>query len=149
VAGQRPERDTGGISLSSRHDQGSSYHPTAQSLDNEQLHGVYLGVVTHTRQQDLWVKISIPQLLGDQDSNWARPAGFNSVGSLTPPAAAWDSPAPLPWGGFTGQQGSGQPVGWSAAETGPGPPPGSLVVVMFIGGDRNRPAYLLTSQHVG
>lgn len=129
--------------------QGASYHPTAQAPENEQLFGLYLGVVTHTRAQDLWIQVNIPQILGDQDSNWARPIGFNSVGSLVPPVAAWDYAPPLPWGGFTEQQYAGQPTGWSEHEIGPGPAVGSLVVVLFLGGDRNRPGYLLTSQHVG
>lgn len=131
---------------------GTSYHPTAQSLENEQLFGMYLGKVTHTRQQDLWVRVNIPQLWADQDSNWARPIGFNSIGSSNPPVQAWteDPEPPLKWGGFTSNwQYPGQPAGWSPKEIGPGAPVGSLVVVLFLGGDRNRPGYLLTSQHVG
>lgn len=130
---------------------GTSYHPTAGSHENEQLFGMYLGKVTHTRTQDLWVRVNIPQLWADQDSNWARPIGFNSVGSLNPPVQAWtdDPEPPLKWGGFTQQQYTGQPAGWSDHEMGPGPAAGSLVVVLFLGGDRNRPGYLLTSQHVG
>ncbi len=132
--------------------QGQPWHPTAVPLPAEQLFGMYLGTVTHTRTQDLWVQISIPQVLGDQDSNWARPIGFNSAGSLTPPVQA-NTPDPEPalkWGGVTGNWvNPGQPVGWSAKETGPGPPVGSLVIVLFLGGDRNRPGYLLTSQRVG
>lgn len=128
---------------------GTPYHDSAHSPENQQLFGMYLGTVTHTRAQDLWIRVNIPQLLADQDSNWARPIGFNSVGSANPPVAAWDSAPPLPWGGFTAQQYAGQPTGWSAHEMGPGPGAGSLVVVLFLGGDRNRPGYLLTSQHVG
>lgn len=130
--------------------QGASYHSSAGAAENEQLYGMYLGVVTHTRAQDLWIQVNIPQILGDQDSNWARPAAFNSVGSLTPPVAAWDYEPPLPWGGFANQQSQGQPVGWTGGpEYGPGPPVQSLVIVGFLGGDRNRPFYFLTSQHVG
>lgn len=128
---------------------GTPYHDSAHSPENQQLFGMYLGTVTHTRARDLWIRVNIPQLLADQDSNWARPIGFNSVGSANPPVAAWDSAPPLPWGGFTQQQYAGQPTGWSAHEMGPGPGVGSLVVVLFLGGDRNRPGYLLTSQHVG
>lgn len=132
--------------------QGTSYHPTAHAAENEQLYGLYLGIVTHTRKQDLWVTVNVPQILGDQDSNWARPAAFNTVGSLHPPVQAFTAdPEPaLPWGGFTGQISSGQPTGWTGGpEYGPGPPAGSLVLVGFVGGDRNRPFYFLTSQHVG
>lgn len=130
---------------------GTPYHSTAHSAENEQLFGMYLGTVTHTRTQDLWIRVNIPQLLADQDSNWARPVGFNSAGSADPPVQAWtdDPEPPLKWGGFTRQQYPGQPTGWSSHEMGPGPGVGSLVVVLFLGGDRNRPGYLLTSQKVG
>lgn len=132
--------------------QGQPWHPTAVPLPAEQLLGMYLAVVTHTRGQDLWVKVSIPQVFGNEDSNWARPIGFNSAGSLTPPVQAnTGEPEPaLLWGGIPDNWvNPGQPLGWSATETGPGPLAGSLVVVLFLGGDRNRPGYLLTSQHVG
>lgn len=133
--------------------QGTPWTPAAHSAQNEQLYGAYLGIVTHTRTQDLWIRVNIPQILGDQDSNWARPIGFNSAGSPSPPVAsvAGEPEAPLAWGGFPApyQQYPGQPVGWSPHETGPGPAVNSLVVVLFLGGDRNRPGYLLTSQHVG
>lgn len=135
-------------------------------------YGVYLGRVTHTRQGDLWVRFNVPQLLGDKEiSNWARPAGFNSVGAIDPPVAditndgngADERLGPLGWGGFqkdngrtrtTNDQGGipedhpdgrGRPVGFGD-ERGPGPPVGSLVLVLFLGGDINEPAYLLTSQ---
>lgn len=146
--------------------------------------GIYLGKVTHTRKQDLWIRVNIPQLLGDKEiSNWARPAAFNSVGAVAPPTAAYrvvDDPVdiadgppgdkgwvdnhPLGWGGFqkdpgktdtvpTDQvnrpddwpKGRGRPTGFGD-ERGPGPPVGTLVLVFFLGGDINEPAYLLTSQ---
>lgn len=52
----------------------------------EQCHGIYMGIVTHTRS-DGWVKLQIPQVLGKTVSDWARPLGSNgnsypAVGSL-------------------------------------------------------------------
>ena len=120
--------------------------------------GMYLGTVAHTRTQDLWVQLNVPQLLGKQESNWARPIGFNSVGNDNPPVANVlndgegidEHRSPLGWGGWNDQTAtySGRPVG-SGKEIGPGPPVGTLVLVWFVAGDVTRPAYALTSQKVG
>jgi hypothetical protein len=119
---------------------------------------MYLGTVAHTRTQDLWVQLNVPQLLGKQESNWARPIGFNSVGNDNPPVANVlndgegidEHRSPLGWGGWNDQTAtySGRPVG-SGKEIGPGPPVGTLVLVWFVAGDVTRPAYALTSQKVG
>jgi hypothetical protein len=145
-------------------------------------HGIYLGTVTHTREQDLWVRMNVPQLLGDKEiTNWARPAGHNTVGAINPPTAAykvvpnpvdiadqspvdkgWADRQPQGWGGHQKDPGStdssldspeptdrpsgrGRPMGFGD-EKGPGPPPGTLVLVQFLGGDINEPVYHLTSQ---
>lgn len=147
-----------------------------------QWHGIYLGRVSNTRKDDLWVRVNVPQLLGDKEiSNWARPAAFNSVGAIAPPSAAykvtnnpesasggapydkdWADSKPQGWGGFQKDPGTtdstdkattpadwpggrGRPTGFGD-ETGPGPAAGTLVLVFFLGGDLNQPAYLLTSQ---
>ena len=53
-----------------------------------QYFGMYLATVAHTRVQDSWVQCNIPQLLGMQESHWARPIGHTDttrpppVGSL-------------------------------------------------------------------
>lgn len=145
-------------------------------------HGIYLGTVTQVRKQDLWVRLNVPQLLGDKEiTNWARPAGHNSVGAINPPTAAfkvvpdpvsvtdttpadkgWAHHKPQGWGGFQKDTGStdsgfdspdpadtptgrGRPTGFGD-EKGPGPPPGTLVLVQFLGGDINEPCYHYTSQ---
>lgn len=129
-------------------------------------HGVYLGKIANTREKDLWCKLLVPQVMADVVTDWARPMGFDSIGDKTQPAAAflelpvdgtggagkeYANSAPLGWGGYVShpQGPNGRPLGIAqrGAEIGPGPPVGTIVLAMFIGGDRNHPVYALTSQH--
>lgn len=188
--------------------QGLSYTATAQAEFNPQLFGLFLGLVTMTRTQDLWVMVNIPQIFGTESSNWARPIGFNGAAPLaggfagitvipqSPATAAsattattaaattttTGTSAATTTGSSAGtagtstsggtsvtgsttsttsataatattaasatSSGSGQPLGIAVTEVGPGPPVGTLVICCFIGGDRNRPGYFITSQSV-
>src|SRR5713226_9693670 len=74
---------------------------TSTQKASQQWHGVYLGKVTQTRYNDLWVQVAVPQVLGRTSTAWARPMGFSGLvydpgdidpgtagTSLTPTAAA-------------------------------------------------------------
>ena len=67
------------MSAHTLHTTGAGPAPAKQNF------GMYLGTVAHTRTQDPWVQVNIPQLLGMQESNWARPIGFTSIGKNRPP----------------------------------------------------------------
>jgi hypothetical protein len=142
--------------------------------------GVYLGRIVQTRLSDVCVKVQVPQLLGMQSSNWARPMGFNVVGQLGGPnlyssdvnsvqAVGQHSvtgtgvtdgidvdnlPASF-FGAFVTPSidahatRPGRALGFASKDgPGPGPPPGTIVLVQFIGGDVNVPCYALTTQKV-
>jgi hypothetical protein len=146
-----------------------AFNHAAGSEAPEKWHGVYIGQIALTRNKDLWCKLLVPQLLGSTLTDWARPMGFNTIGDHNHPAAAFKeipvdgtgglgkeyaNLAPLGWGGYVEhpQSGEGRPIGVGqpgGGETGPGPPGGSIVLVMFIAGDRNHPVYALTSQSNG
>ena len=138
---------------------GRFFLPGAGQPPDTQHFGMYLGQVVNNRGADLWVQCHVPQVLGDQISNWARPVAFNSVGAgagAKGPAAAIQNDGAgtdehqvsLGWGGFNPPgTANGVPIGFGA-EAGEGPAPGTIVMVWFVGGDANRPAYALTSQKV-
>jgi len=126
--------------------------------------GVYLGRIAQVRLRDVCVKVQVPQLFGQQHSNWARPMGFNVVGQLggsntyssdvnsvvnsgtdidVIPASHFGPFVDVPSGP------AGRSLGFSAGDSGgPGPPVGTIVLVMFVGGDINMPVYFLTTQKV-
>jgi hypothetical protein len=111
----------------------AAFHPGAGAHPVKTHFGVYLGRVTASRG-DGWVKANVPQVLGNAESDWARPMGM--TGLVTPPADTelphWPpSPGKVPF--YLG---------------GTGPQVGSMVLVMFLGGDVRLPCYALTSQVV-
>lgn len=143
------------------------FNSAAGSDEARPWYGVYLGKIVQTRKQDLWAKLQVPQVMGEVVSNWARPMGFSSIADKTPfPAAAFAAlpvagtdgegtefanADPLGWGGYVRikQQPHGRGIGIAEPnkESGPAPPAGTTVLVLFIGGDRNFPVYALTSQN--
>lgn len=143
------------------------YSAEAGSDEPRKWYGVYLGVIANRRTQDLWCKVQVPQVMGDTVSDWARPMGFSSIADILPyPAAAFNkipvtgatggfeyaNLEPLGWGGYVShkQAPNGRPIGIAepGEESGPGPPVGTPVLVLFIGGDRNYPVYALTSERI-
>ena len=111
---------------------GLSYTTTAQAEFNPQLLGLYLGLVTMTRTQDLWVQVNIPQIFGTENSNWARPIGFNGAAMLAAgftgisvipqsPSTAAASGTAASAAATTG--GAGGAAGTGAASTGSGAAP--------------------------
>lgn len=142
----------------------------------KEFFGVYLGKIVKRRAKDVWVQLQVPQLLGNTYTDWARPMGFDSIGvsaadlpweendglhtHTDPQGGEVGEPIPLPervdyhktekilyqdgtWHtnilpSYTGEK---KPL-----PTGPGPGIGTVVLVMFVGGDINHPAYMLTSQ---
>lgn len=134
-------------------------HSSEAGSDEQKLwHGIYIGTVAQTRDQDFWVRVQVPQVMGDTISNWARPMIVTAIGQRSngAPFISDVSREPNPnagsnMGAFRPYPpvGAGRAVGWgdrTMGETGPGPDAGTIVLVMFLGGDRNHPVYALTSQ---
>jgi hypothetical protein len=156
----------------------NSFHHAVGPGTVSACHGIYLGRVSKTRKHDVWVKVRVPQVLGDAESDWARPNGFDSIGV---------SAADLPWEANDGDHTHTDPQGGTVGPpnpldeqhsfhkteqvlyqdgtwhtnilpsytgeknpipTGPGPGVGTLVLVQFLGGDKRMPVYSLTTQNV-
>jgi hypothetical protein len=95
-----------------------------------QWQGVYLGRVTKNRYQDLWIKCQVPQILGTAESNWAAPMLDPRQGKSY---QKWSFEVPC---------GCDVPCDIDYPP-GPALKIGTLVLVMFIGGDINVPVYML------
>jgi hypothetical protein len=119
----------------------------------KQWFGIYLGVVTQTRSQDVYVKVQVPTLTGFEIHDWARPMGFTGFaqdGDTGPEAAADLVTTGMPPPQVPPVVVSLSPnkyVSTPGGPPGPGPGPnvGTTVLVMFVAGDLNYPVYALTS----
>lgn len=104
--------------------------PTVGVEPGRRWEGVYLGRVSKNRPQDLWVRCQVPQILGTAETNWAAPMLDPRQGrsyqnwSFEVPCSC-PEPCDLPY------------------PAGPGPNVGTLICVMFLGGNINTPVYML------
>jgi len=104
--------------------------PEVGTDPSRQWFGIYDGRVVNNRRRDLWVRVKVPQVLGDSKTDWAPPMLDPRQDTIYKGFGVFHVDPPDETGG-----------------PGPGPGIGSRVLVMFIGGDINKPVYCLFGVH--